>query len=83
MSHPNTPRHTLYTALVANFLFPLHEKLKKHNTVALRKQMEQSQWWTPEQLRAFQFDRLKALLIDAGQNVPYYRNMFRTFAVRS
>ena len=35
----------LYTKLVSNVIFPVQERLKHHNTVAVRQQMEQSQWW--------------------------------------
>ena len=40
----------LYTALVSTLLFPLHERLKGHDTVAVRRELEQTQWWPPEQL---------------------------------
>ena len=33
----------IHTALVANILFPLQEKLKKHDTVAIRQTMDDSQ----------------------------------------
>lgn len=33
----------MYTALAAHILFPLHEGLKHHTTVAVRRNMEQSQ----------------------------------------
>ena len=67
----------MYTTLVSSLLFPLQERLKKHTTVAVRRGMEQSQWWSPEQLQALQIKRLKTLLVEAGQAVPYYRDLFR------
>ena len=45
---------SVYTTLVSKFLFPLHERLKKHSTVRVRREMEETQWWSPEQLRALQ-----------------------------
>ncbi len=66
----------LYTALVSSFLFPVHERLKRHDTVALRHQMEEAQWWSAERLAEFQIQRLRDLLKNIGQNVPYYREMF-------
>lgn len=68
---------SLYTRFVAGLLFPLHEKLKKHTTVAVKDAMEASQWWTPQQLEALRIQRLKALLTKAGNTVPYYRDLFR------
>lgn len=66
----------LYTSLVANFLFPVQEKLKKHNTVAIRKAMDDSQWWSSEQLEKLRIERLRKLLLNAQKHVPYYRDCF-------
>lgn len=67
----------LYTQLVANLLFPLQEKLKKHDTVAIRKQMEDSQWWPSERLEQRRLERLSKLLVSANKHVPYYRQCFQ------
>ena len=66
----------LYTRLVSGLVFPLHERLKRHTSVAVRRELERSQWWPPEQLEGLQITRLRALLEDVGANVPYYRNLF-------
>lgn len=65
-----------YTALVSRFLFPVHERLKRHDTVALRRLMEEVQWWSPDRIAAFQLQRLRELLQDVSVNVPYYRELF-------
>ena len=67
----------LYTALVANVLFPLQEKLKKHGTVAIRSAMDDSQWWPRERIEALQLERLRQLISHAEQFVPYYRDLFK------
>lgn len=66
----------LYTRLTSGLIFPLHERLKRHDSVAVRQAMEQSQWWPAERLQALQVERLRALLTDIGQHVPYYRELF-------
>ncbi len=66
----------VYTSLVSKLLFPMQERLKSHTTVDVRRQMEQSQWWTPAQLEALQVQRLQRLLSHAQAKVPYYRNLF-------
>jgi phenylacetate-CoA ligase len=43
------------------------------NILALLYQMEQSQWWTPTQLRNNQFRQLTPLVQHAFNTVPYYR----------
>jgi phenylacetate-CoA ligase len=63
----------LYTRLVSGVIFPLQENLKGHDTVRVRREMDQSQWWPREKLEALQLARLQALLQDAYRNVPYYR----------
>lgn len=65
-----------YTALVTNLIFPLHERVKQHRSVAVRKQLEQSQYWPEERLRDLQLQRLRRLLARAGSAVPYFRDLF-------
>jgi phenylacetate-CoA ligase len=67
----------LYTAFVARGAFPLQERLKRHDTIAVRKSLEESQWWSPQRLRELQAVRLRRLLVAAGAHVPYYRDLFR------
>ena len=71
-----------YTRLAAGLLFPLQERLKGHSTVAVRREMEQTQWWSPEQLKALQLRRLQALLADAADNVPYYSRLMAARGIR-
>lgn len=66
----------LHTALIANVLFPLQEKLKKHDTVTIRRAMDDSQWWPSANLEQLQLERLRTLLAKASKHVPYYRDCF-------
>lgn len=66
-----------YTSLISSVLFPLHERLKGHSTVAVRRRLEETQWWSADQLQGLQVERLRALLVEAGRHVPYYRDLFR------
>ena len=66
----------LYTRFVSNVVFPLQERLKKHDTVAVRDQMEVSQWWPQERIIAQQAERLRGFLTDIGTSVSYYRELF-------
>ena len=65
-----------YTALCSHVLFPLHERMKGHQTVALRRNLELSQWWPAAELEAHRSRRLQAFLSKVGQRVPYYRDLF-------
>lgn len=66
----------LYTRFIANVVFPLQERVKHHDTVAVRRQMEESQWWPRDRIDALQRTRLKAFLTDIATHVPYYRELF-------
>lgn len=66
-----------YTRLVSGLVFPLHEQLKGHKTVAIHKHMEQSQWWDLPRLQALQIVRLRQLLAHAQRHVPHYRALFK------
>ena len=68
--------NSLYTRAVSGLVFPLHERLKHHDTVAVRRQLEQTQWWSPDRLAQLQLQRLRSLLQHAQQHVPYYRELF-------
>jgi phenylacetate-CoA ligase len=67
----------LYTRLCSGVLFPLHERMKGHDTVRLRRALEVSQWWPIDRLQALQIDRLRRFLAEIGERVPYYRELFR------
>jgi len=66
----------LYTKLIAGVVFPAQERLKKHNTVTVRRLLERTQWWDAGKLRELQLARLRNLLQSAAKNVPYYRALF-------
>ncbi|TVO50868.1 phenylacetate--CoA ligase family protein [Denitromonas halophila] len=67
---------SVYTRFVSQAVFPLQERLKKHDTVRVRRAMEASQWWPAARLETFQLDRLRAFLSDVSAHVPYYRQVF-------
>ena len=65
-----------YTAVCAGAIFPLHERLKGHASVAMRARLERSQWWPRDAIEADRVARLRLFLADVGQRVPYYRDLF-------
>ncbi len=73
----------IYTALVSKVLFPLHERLKKHSTTAIKRQLEQSQWLTKDKILSAQNQRLKAFLIKAERDVPYYKTLFSKLGLKA
>jgi len=67
---------SLYTQLVSSVIFPVHEILKKHDTVRIRKDLEKTQWLSTQELKTLQIESLKSFLIDVEQHVPYYQQLF-------
>ena len=67
---------SVYTSFVSSVVFPVQEYVKKHHTVSLRRQMEDSQWWSRERLERLQLERLHRLLTLSQAHVPYYRECF-------
>lgn len=66
----------LYTSFGSRVLFPLHERLKGHDTVAIARALERSQWLPRADLLALQHARLRALLATVSSHVPFYRQHF-------
>ncbi|MFT5240301.1 MAG: phenylacetate-CoA ligase [Kiritimatiellia bacterium] len=67
----NNPIHTFQKKLVAAAFFAKHR-----NTLLTEhlKQLQQSQWLSPEALASLQWERLKQTLENAYAHVPYYRD---------
>ena len=67
---------SLYTQIASGLVFPVHEWAKGHRSVALRRQLERSQWWPRERLESHRVARLRGFLQQIGRSVPYYRDLF-------
>ena len=71
MSHP--PQRIPRSA-VEGILWPSLANPHAAQILALLYQLEQSQWWSPEQLRSLQLRQLQPLLQHAYRTVPFYRD---------
>ena len=68
---------SLYQKAVSSVLFPLHETLKRHDTIAVWKALEASQWCTTDGVAALQLENLRRFLEKIAQTVPYYEALFK------
>ena len=59
-------------------LFPLHELIKRHDSTARRRALEQSQWWPPDRIECYRLQRLREFLCTVATTVPYYEKLFRS-----
>lgn len=64
-------------ALLGAFSQFLNRKRFSGRYQEFRELLEQTQWWGHQDLRAWQEERLREVLVHAYQNVPYYRESFR------
>ncbi|MCH7812866.1 MAG: phenylacetate--CoA ligase family protein [Planctomycetes bacterium] len=67
--------------LVRHVIYPLHELLRGRRTFACLRELEATQWWSPEKLQSLQRAKLRELLIGAQAHCPYYRRLFATRGV--
>jgi phenylacetate-CoA ligase len=68
---------SLLTKCISGLLFPAHEALKRHSTIAVHKEMQRNQWLTPEKMEELRVARLRGFLCDIQRSVPFYRRLFK------
>lgn len=73
----------MYTRFCSKVLFPLHEAVKGHDSVALLRDLERTQWLGSSELASLQLDRLRAFLSRVQRSVPYYRDLFSRAGIDS
>jgi phenylacetate-CoA ligase len=66
-----------YTSLCSSVLFPMHERIKHHDSTARRRALEESQWWPRERIERDRLERLSQFLCTVGSTVPYYERIFQ------
>lgn len=63
--------------LIKHIIFPFHEKLIGRKTFAYLEELEKLQWASLSELRELQLQKLKALLVHANKDIPFYTKRFR------
>src|SRR5450432_1643716 len=67
-----------YSALFESLLFPFWERaIRGRDTLKHLAYLERSQWFSPAERAQRDSAALTRLLCYAGENVPYYRELFR------
>lgn len=62
--------------LLKYIAFPLNDIVKGTNSVSYCHTLEETQWLFPSQIKELQEKKLRALVVHAYKNVPYYRKIF-------
>jgi len=66
----------MYSTIAKHILYPIGEVFLGTKMLKYLKELEETQWWSSEQLRELQNEKLRALIKHAYGNVPYYRRIF-------
>lgn len=66
---------------MARAFFRVHERLLGRGTFSVLRQLEQSQWWPQERIRALQLERLQGLVASAWAHCPYWRTLMERHGI--
>jgi phenylacetate-coenzyme A ligase PaaK-like adenylate-forming protein len=72
----------LYSGVLESLLLPANDLVRGRHYMEHRRFMEKSQWWSPEQMREFQWSALRKLLAHVFDSVPYYRRKYADAGIR-
>jgi phenylacetate-CoA ligase len=70
-----------YARLLESVLLPAYDRVRGRRYVERLTFLEQSQWWTRERVREFQWTELRKLLTHVYASVPYLREKYRTAGI--
>lgn len=66
----------LYEFTAREILMPVAERMKGWPVRKHLRSLEETQWWSPEQLRELQNEKLRAMIRHSYETVQYYRELF-------
>jgi phenylacetate-CoA ligase len=72
----------IYPRLLESVLLPAYDQVRGREYVKRRVLLQESQWWSAQQLRQFQWTELQRLLKHAFSSVPYLQHKYRAAGVR-
>lgn len=66
----------LYAPFVRHVVAPLHALYEGNPIYSILRELEQTQWLSPEELRRRQWEKLERMVRHAGDRCPFYRERF-------
>jgi phenylacetate-CoA ligase len=66
----------MYNVLARYVLYPIAETFIGTRMLKYLKRLEDTQWWSPDQIRELQHEKLRTIIKHAYENVPYYHRIF-------
>jgi len=68
----------IYAAAYETLFFPAWQRFVRRRPIGTHlRRLERTQWYDAESLDRLQIEALRRLLVHAGQQVPYWRDLFR------
>jgi phenylacetate-CoA ligase len=71
----------MFSLILESALIPAYYRCKGRLYPKYRSLLEQSQWWSPDQIQAFQWRELQRLLKHTAQTVPYYKKKYEAAGI--
>jgi phenylacetate-CoA ligase len=72
---------TVYSHVLESVLLPAYDSVRHRRYVEHRKMLNDSQWWTPDRVRQFQWSELEKLLEHVFSSVPYLQRKYRAVGI--
>lgn len=72
---------TMFSRILESALIPAYYRSKGRLYPKYRSLLEQSQWWSPDQIQQFQWRELQRLLKYSVQTVPYYKKKYKAAGI--
>ncbi|MDI3544622.1 MAG: hypothetical protein PWQ43_70 [Rikenellaceae bacterium] len=67
-----------YNYLNEKIILPISDLLLSNSIYKDLKFLMTSQWWSADELKEYQNEKLRALIKHSYENVPYYNELFHT-----
>jgi phenylacetate-CoA ligase len=72
---------TMYSRVLESVLLPAYDQARGREYVRRSKLLRDSQWWSPERVRQFQWNELKRLMGHVFNSVPYLQQKYRSLGI--
>jgi phenylacetate-CoA ligase len=71
----------MFSRILESALIPAYYRSKGRLYPKYRSMLEQSQWWSPDQIQQFQWRELQRLLKHTVETVPYYKKKYEAAGI--
>ena len=72
----------MYPLLMKKIVMPLADRVKGRNVLKHLRELERSQWYSPDRIEELQRKKLRLIIQYSYDNVPYYHKIFRELNLR-